>query len=130
MQPISTLVTVLCGLALSVGPAHATRIVYSCNVVQNLSGVSHPETVALDDDTQVVSHLKHSWSEGGHPLFANGLTQFVEVSKERLTWGNRRKLDQVITDLFSVNLTSGRYAWMDTDGTEIAHGSCKLPATS
>ena len=49
MQPISTLVTVLCGLALPVGSAHAARIVYSCNVVQNLSGVSHPETVALDD---------------------------------------------------------------------------------
>ena len=128
MPPIATLVTVLCGLALPVGSAQAARVFYSCNVVQNLSGVSHPETVTIDDDTQVVSHLKHTWSDGGHPLFADDLTQFVEVSKKRFTWGNRRKVDHVITDLFSADLKSGRYAWLDTDGTEIAHGSCQLPA--
>ena len=31
-------------------------------------GVSHPETVTIDDDTQVVSHLKRTWSDGGHFL--------------------------------------------------------------
>lgn len=41
---------------------------------------------------------------------------------------NRRTLDGVVTDLFSVDLETSRYAWLDTDGTEIAHGSCRLPA--
>ncbi len=31
-------------------------------------------------------------------------------------WGNRRKVDHVISDLFSVDLKTGRYAWLDTDG--------------
>lgn len=127
MQRISAVAFLLCSLAFCAGSAQAARIVYSCNVVQDVSGASYPETITIDDDAQVMSHLKRTWSEGGRPLFASDQVQFVEVSKDRIAWGNRRKIDGEITDLFSVDLKTGRYAWLDTDGTEIAHGSCKLP---
>lgn len=91
------------------------------------SGIGFPEIIMLDNDKHVINHLKRAWSEGQQSRFGENQEEFVRITKERLTWGSRRKHNGIIADLFSIDRKSGAYTWLDSSGTEIAHGACELP---
>lgn len=119
--------SILCLILCSV-PAQATEIVFSCDGVLNRTGVGYPEVITLDTDKRTVSHLKQTWSEGQESRLAANLVQFVQITDRRLMWGQRRKNDGINLDLFSIDRSTGAYTWVNSHGTQIAHGECRLPA--
>lgn len=119
---LSILFLILCS-----APAPAAEIVFSCDVVQDSTGSSTPETVTLDNEKLSIGHLKRIWSEGQPSRFVDSEEEFVRITKDRLTWGSRRRDDGMIGDLFSVDRKTGAYAWLDSSGREIAHGACTVP---
>ena len=129
MKALPALLPILC-LLLGSEPVWAKQIVFSCDVMQNVSGLGAHETVTLDTDKKVIGHLKQSWSNGQQSPLVDNLEQFVQIARNRLTWGILDKNTGLVTDLFSLDRKTGAYAWRDENGREIAHGECQVPDLS